>query len=306
MVKTLTEFHPISISDKDIIIPRLRAENSRSSDYNFGNLIMWDSRFQKHIAVFEDRLIIDIRKARCPKLECPYFVFPVGSGALRPAIDFMKEYSVQKGCNFSIRGITDEQRALLENELPGRFEFHEKRNSFDYIYLAEKLSTFSGKKLHSKRNFCNRFEKTYSWDFVRLTPELIPGCLELYHKWLSDMDMSADGVKDEFNAINTGFENWDALDLEGGVLRVEGGIVGFTVGERASDDTYNVHFEKALNSHPGAYPMVCREFARQIMSDHPDIVYLNREDDMGHENLRKAKMDYYPEFLLKKYLAREK
>lgn len=56
---------------------------------------------------------------------------------------------------------------------------------------------------------------------------------------------------------------------------------------------------------PGAYPMVCREFSKQIMADHPNIVYLNREDDMGHENLRSAKQEFYPEFLLTKYTARE-
>jgi hypothetical protein len=302
----MIEFRPISISDKDVIVKRLRAENSRSADYNFGNLIMWDSRFRKHIAVVEDRLIIDIRNSRCPRLECPYYVFPVGSGALRPAIDFMKGYADQKGCSFSMRGVTEAQRALLETEFPGRFTFSETRNLFDYIYLAEKLSTYAGKKLHAKRNFCNRFEKNYNWDFVRLTPDLIPGCLELFDQWRMDADISADSVSDEYNAITIGFHNWDALELEGGVLRVDGEIIGFTVGERASSDTFDVHFEKALTSYSGAYAMVCREFAKQIIHDHPDVVYINREDDMGLENLRKAKLGYYPEYLLKKYTAKEK
>lgn len=305
-VKILTEFRPISIADKDIIVSRLRAENIRSSDYSFANMIMWDSRFQKHIAVFEDRLIIDIRVSSCPSVECPYFAFPAGSGALKPAIDFMKEYSVQKGCAFSLRGITEDQRILLENEFPGRFEFTEKRNAFDYIYLAEKLSTFAGKKLHSKRNFCNRFEKTYNWDFVRLTPDMIPDCMVLYENWLDGIDKSLDGVKDEYKAITVGFENWEALELEGGMLRVDGQIIGFTVGERISTDTFDVHFEKALNSYSGAYPMLCREFAKQIIGDRPEIVYINREDDMGQENLRKSKLSYYPEYLLKKYVVKEK
>ena len=79
---------------------------------------------------------------------------------------------------------------------------------------------------------------------------------------------------------------------------------GFTVGEVISSDTFDVHFEKAYASIPGAYPMVCREFARQILADHTDIVYLNREDDMGHENLRSAKLEYRPEFLLRKYTSK--
>ena len=88
-------------------------------------------------------------------------------------------------------------------------------------------------------------------------------------------------------------------------LSVESFLVGSTVGEVTTSDTIDVHFEKAFATIPGAYPMLCREFARQIMADHPNIVYLNREDDMGHENLRSAKLEYYPEFLLAKYTARE-
>ncbi|MGI6172475.1 MAG: DUF2156 domain-containing protein [Christensenellales bacterium] len=302
----MTELRPISISDKEVIAKRLRAENSRSADYNFGNLVMWDSRFRKHITVVGDRLIIHAQSSKYPRVKCPFFLFPAGSGALQPAIDCMKEYADRKGCAFIMRGITEEQRALLEEEFPARFEFSETRDSFDYIYLAEKISTFAGQKLHSKRNFCNRFQKNYAWDFVRLTPDLIPGCLELFDKWVLNTDASADGMSDEYNAITIGFQNWDVLDLEGGVLRVDGEIIGFAVGERASDDTFVVHFEKALNAYSGAYPMVCREFAKQIMHDHPDIVYINREDDMGLENLRKAKMDCYPEYLLKKYTAKEK
>ena len=83
----------------------------------------------------------------------------------------------------------------------------------------------------------------------------------------------------------------------------DGKIAGFTVGEVISSDTFDVHFEKAFASMPGAYPMVCREFSRQIMADHPEIVYLNREDDMGSEGLRRAKESYQPTVLLEKYTA---
>ena len=124
-------------------------------------------------------------------------------------------------------------------------------------------------------------------------------------EWHGDYGSTPDGLDDEHAAIVRGFMRWRELGLEGGALFAEGKLVGFTVGEVTSSDTFDVHFEKAFASIPGAYPMVCREFARQIMADHPNIVYLNREDDMGHENLRSAKLEYYPEFLLAKYTARE-
>ena len=193
---------------------------------------------------------------------------------------------------------------MLEDAYPGLFEFSEDRDNFDYIYLAEKLATFAGKKLHGKRNFCNRFEKEHSWEFRRLTRELFPVCMEMLGFWQREFDTPPDGLEDEHGAIIRALMRWDALNLEGGVLFADGQCVGFTVGEVISSDTFDVHFEKAYASIPGAYPMVCREFARQILADHPDIVYLNREDDMGHENLRSAKLEYRPEFLLRKYTAK--
>ena len=76
------------------------------------------------------------------------------------------------------------------------------------------------------------------------------------------------------------------------------------MGNRISRDTFDVNFEKSFADVQGAYPLVNREFARYIREQHPDIVYLNREDDMGLEGLRKAKESYHPVFL-EKYIARE-
>ena len=127
--------------------------------------------------------------------------------------------------------------------------------------------------------------------------------MEMLGFWQREFDVPPDGLEEEHGAIIRALMRWEALNLEGGVLFADGHCVGFTVGEKISSDTFDVHFEKAYASIPGAYPMVCREFARQIMSDHPEIVYLNREDDMGHENLRSAKLEYHPEFLLRKHTA---
>ena len=193
----------------------------------------------------------------------------------------------------------------MEQCCPGRFVFTPDRDNFDYLYLAEKLATMGGKKLHGKRNFCNRFEKTHSWEFRRLTRGLIPACMEMLGQWQAEFDTPPDGLEEEHGAIIRAFMRYDALGLEGGALFAEGRLIGFTIGEVISSDTFDVHFEKAFASIPGAYPMVCREFTRQLLADHPNIVYLNREDDMGQDNLREAKLEYAPELLLAKYTAVE-
>lgn len=288
------------VTDKEWAEAYLRKENSRSSDYNFGNIYMWDNRYRKHISAAGDRLIIRLRYT-----EEPFFVFPIGCGDLGPALEAMREIESESKSPLLICAVTDEQKALLENTYPGRFRFTENRDSFDYIYLAEKLSTLAGRKMHAKRNHCNRFEQTYEWDYLPLTPNLIPGCIEMLDAWLHEYGDAENGIAHEKAAILRGFEHWDSLGLEGGVLRIEGKIVGFAIGELVTEDTVCVHFEKAFASINGAYPMVCREFIRQILRDHPNVVYVNREEDLGLPNLRKAKLDCYPEYLLKKYTARE-
>lgn len=296
----MLQFRKLTISDRDWTQPFIEAEDSRSADYNFGNIYMWDGAYRQRLAALEGRLLTKLRYE-----DMPFFAFPIGSGSVKPAIDALTEFAAHRGYPLAIRGITEPHRALLEAAYPGRFRFTEDRDCFDYVYSIEKLATFSGKKLHGKRNFCNRFEKEHSWEFKRLTPQLMPWCMGMLGEWHGDYGSTPDGLDDEHAAIVRGFMRWRELGLEGGALFAEGKLVGFTVGEVTSSDTFDVHFEKAFASIPGAYPMVCREFARQIMADHPNIVYLNREDDMGHENLRSAKLEYYPEFLLAKYTARE-
>lgn len=294
----MVNFHRVTIEDKSFVDKFVRVEDSRSADFNFGNIYLWDTAYRQFLSSAGDRLLTKLKYE-----DLPFFAFPIGSGPVEPAIEAMEEYAAFRGYQLRLRGVTDEHRDLLERAYPGLFCFEEDRNTFDYIYRAEKLATFGGKKLHAKRNFCNRFEKEHSWEFRRLTRELFPTCMEMLGFWQREFDVPPDGLEEEHGAIIRALMRWDALDLEGGVLFADGMCVGFTVGEKISSDTFDVHFEKAYASIPGAYPMVCREFVKQILTDHPEIVYINREDDMGQENLRSAKLEYHPEILLRKYTA---
>ena len=87
------------------------------------------------------------------------------------------------------------------------------------------------------------------------------------------------------------------LELKGGILRVGGEIVAFTLGEPVSDDTFVVHIEKAHAQVRGAYQMINQQFLAHEVADY---TYVNREDDTGDEGLRKAKLSYRPAFLVEK------
>lgn len=297
----MLNFKPLTIDDRAYINTFIEAENCRSADFNFGNNYMWSNYYKQEFATIEGRLVIALSyQGQC------VFSFPIGTGGIKPAVNAMR---CRCGCSeqqLLIRAVNDEHKMLLEKAYPDKFDFVEDRHGFDYVYLVEKMATLAGKKLHSKRNHCNRFERENTWTYEALTIDNLDECLAMLDEWTSLYEGDMSGIEAERNALERGFNNFEALQQIGGVLRVNGKVVGFCMGEKIASDTIDVHFEKAFSNINGAYPMVSREFARMVQQKYPEIVYLNREDDLGHENLRKAKMDYHPEFLITKYLAVEK
>lgn len=293
------ELYSIELDSKNMMEPYFRTENSRSADFCFGNIYMWDKRYLQTAAPLGDRLI-----TRLVRNGETFFAYPVGKGELAPAITAMHDICLAEGIPMKICGITEEHKAELENEFDGCFEIYEDRDFSDYIYSIEKLSTYSGKALHGKKNFCNRFEKEHDWHFELLDGKNIPDCIKMLDEWTDESSERLTGdISYEHTAILQGFEHYEELNLFGGALYADGRLVGFSVGEVISTDTFCTHFEKAYPDVAGAYPMVCRELAKAVKSVYPNINYVNREDDMGHDPLRKSKLSYKPEYVLMKYIA---
>lgn len=288
------DFQPVAIEHKALFDEILPWEGSRSSSLSFGNVFLWDLYCQRNITRLGDRLLVEFlcRKA-------PFFAYPVGRGELFPAIECLHSRAQEAERPFLLQGITAEQKAALDAAFPGRFIFTPARDDYDYIYSVEALASLSGKKLHGKRNHCNKFEATYDWKYSPLVPALFPDCLFLLDGWEAEKS----GDPEEYAAIRRVLEHWDELGMEGGILYADGRPAAFSIAEQITADTADVHFEKALEGIPGAYPMVARELARQLRAAHPEIMYLNREEDMGLPNLRKAKEEWYPAYLLEKYTA---
>ena len=295
----MIDFHDITVRDQRWIEPILHAANKPGADYTFTSMLFWTNYYGQVGRVgdfvtqylhWEGRNI---------------YLFPAGQGDLRAAVDAVLDDSLRRGGQTRFRGVTADAQAFLEEQYPGRFRFTPYRDSFDYIYTVEELTELHGKKLQAKRNHCNRFEAEYDWRFVPMTRELIPACMDMLSVWSEDNAARLDpSIAYEHDAIIRAFAAFEQLGLEGGVLYANGEIMGFTMGEFASRDTFDVHFEKARVDINGAYPMVCRELTRMLMAKHPNLKYMNREDDMGLESLRTSKLSYKPEYLLKKYTAR--
>ena len=197
----------------------------------------------------------------------------------------------------------------LEALYPGKFEFTACRNSYDYIYTVEELSELHGKKLQSKRNHCNRFEDEFpDWFTAPITDDNLPQCHEMLRVWYETHEPAVnaqelDQLQLEKTALQRAFDHFDELEMDGLLLSDGERIIAFSMGSRMNRDYYDVGFEKAFPDVNGAYAMINREFSRMIAEKYPEVQFLNREDDMGSEGLRRAKESYQPTVLLEKYVA---
>ena len=294
----MIDFEPIRIEHKTLFADAYAAEPSMSSGDSFGCVYLWDLLCRRNIAWLDGRIGVEYR---CPR--GVFYAYPSGSGDLRKAVEALERRSAGLGAPLTFRGLTPTQKERLMSEFPGMFDYEPDRDNYDYIHDIDSVAELSGKKLHGKRNFCNRFEKTYDRAFLPVGPERFDDCLALLDEWGRENE---GGNREETLAIRRALLEWDDLGMLGGVLYADGKPVGFTIGELIGPDTMDVHFEKARADISGAYPMVTREFARMVRNAYPEVRFLNREEDMGLENIRKAKEEWRPLYLLEKTTARRK
>ncbi len=293
----MIEWKQVELSDKDAVNELICASGCHGADYGFANLYMWRNAYKPQIAFVGSRLLVGMPQWNV-------YAYPKGDGDVRPSIEALLNEAHSRGEKLLIRGLTE--KTLMEF-LPiygDRFEITEDRDNADYMYTVDKLCNLAGRKLSSKRNHIKHFEKNGEWKFERVTKENLEPAREFVAKFYEVKDDPE--LEAEVGAINEMFENFDELGFLAGMLYQNGEPVAFTAGTKLDDEVFDTHFEKALPGVEGAYTMVNREFARLVHEVYPEIGAFNREEDMGIEGLRKAKLSYHPDILLMKYFAKEK
>ena len=300
----MIEFHTPTPADKPWVDELLSRCNYRGCDYNFTNIFVWKKAYGLELGRIGDFMAVHL----CGRMGCSY-MYPAGSGDIAAAVRSLEEDAARRGQPLRLVCVTRRQMAELEEFFPGRFEYIPDRDGYDYLYEIDRLADLAGKKLHAKRNHINRFiENNPTWVYEEITPASLPECLEMDKQWyLRSLQREGEAEErdlgDEGIALRTAMEHYEELGLEGGLIRVYGEVVAFTMGDRLGHDSFDVHFEKAYSELQGAYAIINREFARWVRARHPEVKYLNREDDMGVEGLRKAKESYYPDLMVEKYAA---
>lgn len=292
------EFHDITINDRDWMTDKFRQEDNNGSETIFSNNFLWGSVFGTTAGECRGSLVV-CYEYRKKKVMC----YPIGGREKKKVIEELREYCHAMGQPLYLTGLYEKDRDELISMFPGQFLFCESRDDEDYIYTYEKLSKLSGKKLHGKRNHIARFMDGDDWLYEKITKENISQCVEMSLQWKSyNSDRWNEKMETEFGVLQKAFEYFDILNLRGGLLRKQGRIVAFSIGEPLNEETFVVHFEKAFSDIQGAYPMINQQF---VLNECEGYKFINREEDAGEPGLRKAKLSYCPDILLKKFHAME-
>lgn len=297
---TITEvkFHDITIEDKAWMDARFAEDGRNACEYTFANNFIWRKVYQVEVAELHGCLVI-----RFIENGNYCYSYPVGAGDKKAAVEELLFQCKKDGIPLVMSPLSEEDRACLLRWFPGKFLIEGDRDDYDYIYSREKLATLAGKKLHGKRNHIARFMDAGDWEYEPMTDENMEECRTMTYTWMRmRSEKWNEEMEDEIMVLHEAFDHRKELGLVGGVLRKAGEIVAFCMGEPLNDTTFVVHFEKAYPMMQGAYPMINQQFVQHECGEYE---YVNREEDTGDPGLRKAKLSYYPEILLTKYVATE-
>ena len=275
-----------------IIRPYFELQNSRSCDYTAGVIYMWRTYFDTEYTLHEEALFLRMRSFSGHQ----FHLLPLGSHnieqslrLLTPDDDGMLRFSA----------VTDDQLPLLTQVFGTPHSLIEERRWADYIYDRESLATYAGKKLAGQRNHVNRFMKEQgSFIYDPITEANTDEAERFLHAHMEAQGKDHPTAQAEYGYTIDMLHRLSALKLTGALLKLPNGSpVGMCLGSVVGDTLF-VHAEKALRSINGAGQLLCREFAAHAA---PHIKYINREDDMGDEGLRYAKMSLHPSIILMKH-----
>lgn len=294
----MIEFNRLTPAQKTRYHDILFSCATRGCEYSFVNLCLWG---QQRVAFLHD--CVAFFSHFYGKSVYPY---PIGHGDKKAVIEAILHDSRKRGIPCRLTGMTADDCQELETLFPGKFHIRSDRDSFDYVYSIDDLADLRGRKFQKKRNHVNRFRNEHP-DFQIL--ELNP--CNLYKARLMVDDWYRIRMKEdpegnymlENIALARAFQHFGDLGLEGIALMDGDTVLAVTMGSRMSQDTFDIHFEKAREDVEGAYSAVNCEFARYLRLKYPEIHFLNREDDLGLEGLRKAKLSYNPHHMSEKYWA---
>lgn len=288
--------------DEDWINSCIAVSGTMASDASFANIYLLRNKYSTKISRYKDFII---RKYSGKGARCGY-TFPLGKGDVAKVLAEIEKDAKECGERLQFAFVTEEQKEVLENAMPARFCYSSDAGDSDYIYLRSELASLSGKAFHKKKNHFSKFVRTYpDYKYYEIGACNIYDAQKVadawYYEHLQDEDASQLA---EYKAIKEALDNFEELGLIGGIIYVNDSPCAMTIASKINENTVDVHFEKAVGEYAlnGGYAAINKLFSEKL----DGVTWLNREEDIGIEGLRKAKLSYRPKIMLKKYSAVEK
>lgn len=293
----MLEFKSIGIEDKNAYDSYRKLDPTNGSEGVFATMFIWNEYY--HMETAKDGEFFYIRFNI--KGKAPAYFFPIGSGNLQNAIKKLEVYSKERNEKLRFMLVSEENKNKLNELYPDRFSFVSNRNCADYVYLTEKMINLSGKKLHSKKNHLNYFLQNYNFEYKTVdTKDILDLCADKAYELVSKKEKNTNSF--ELGAMKSYFSNYFKLKQKGAVLLIDNEIIAMTFGEKLNDNMALIQIELADDKFRGAYQAINKMFCEKEWSD---LKYVNREEDMGIEGLRKAKLSYKPQMLIEKFIVEE-
>lgn len=300
----------ISIDNREFLEQYLNGYEYKTSGLSFSAQYMWrDINKFRWDMMGEYMCISGISHLELEDgIELP-FMFPplTATGeydkeALRETIYKAKEHFEKKGQPFSLRLVPFHVMEIIKEAVP-EMHFIDDRPNYDYIYLTQELIDLKGKAFHSKKNHLNYFKKTYEYEYVELTSDMADDAMRFISDFNKRKEVPAhemEMLKMEEQAMEDVFKNIEAVGYSAGAILIDGNIEALAIGGKLGKKTITEHVEKANVEFRGLYQAINNEFCRNVAAK---AKYINREEDMGIPNLRKAKLSYKPVKLIEKYIG---
>ena len=300
----------ISIANREILEQYLNGYEYKTSGLSFSAQYMWReiNRFSWDM-VGEYMCISGISHLELEEgIELPFMFLPLTAtgeydkDALRETIFKSKEHFEKKGQPFSLRLVPFHVMEIIKEAVP-EMHFVDDRPNYDYIYLTQELIDLKGKSFHSKKNHLNYFKKTYEYEYVELTSDMADDAMKFISDFNKRKEVPAhemEMLKMEEQAMEDVFNNIEAVGYSAGAILIDGNIQAIAIGGKLGKKTITEHVEKANVEFRGLYQAINNEFCKNVAAN---AKYINREEDMGIPNLRKAKLSYKPVKLIEKYIG---
>ena len=284
----MLNFHPLTISDREVMQAVTLKAGRRNCNYTFANLVGWQFWFHTEVCVLPDAVVLRFTFEG----ERAYMVCTASD--MQPQLIS----ALLDDCDgrLLLIGLEDSQALAVSQLSQFTIKVKPQRNQYDYIYRCDRLATLRGGAYQAKRNHVKRFRAEHpNFEYRPLTPELFNECRRLTALWREEKEANGGTIAAEQRVMETVFANWDALGMTGGCIFADGRMMAFTYGAAVTTDTFDVCVEKADRHVEGAFAIINQQFAEHLSEQ---FTYLNREEDMGIEGLRKSKLSYHPEILL--------